>query len=292
MALIHKFVLLLVAALTLVLASPTSDTLSTDLLTRAQGEVNLGCGTHASQSAIAAAQSKLTLFASSYSHKPRQIRIYWHVIYDAKTFDKGYLTDEQIRRQVRALNTHFQSADISFKLEKIDRTQKSDWFYSITPTDGFHVQMREALHKGGREDLNIYSVFFQNLDFGGYSTWPWDVKSAPKLDGVVLTWLTIPGGPWTPYNQGKILVHQVGHWCGLFHTFEGGCTEPSDFVSDTPLQSFPYYGCPIDKDTCPGGGKDPIHNFMSFTDDSCKTHFTKGQGALMRHSLAMWRHNP
>ncbi|KAF8593371.1 hypothetical protein BDV93DRAFT_461358, partial [Ceratobasidium sp. AG-I] len=77
---------------------------------------------------------------------------------------------------------------------------------------------------------------------------------------------------------GKILVHQVGHWCGLFHTFQGGCNQPGDFVSDTPLEAGPNYGCPANViNSCPSGGKDPIHNFMDFTNDPCKTHFTKGE---------------
>ncbi|KAF8597715.1 hypothetical protein BDV93DRAFT_562043, partial [Ceratobasidium sp. AG-I] len=112
----------------------------------------------------------------------------------------------------------------------------------------------------------------------------------PKLDGVVFEWDTIPGGPWPWYNQGKVLAHLIGHWCGLFHTFEGQCGKPGDYISDTPREAFPQFGCPtFQPDTCPGGGKDPIHNFMDYTNDPCKTQFTKGQGDRMRRSLAMWR---
>ncbi|KAF8597726.1 hypothetical protein BDV93DRAFT_562050 [Ceratobasidium sp. AG-I] len=289
MNLIHNLVLFLVTALALVHASPTSDPSIGGILARANDAAKLECGTHASQSTIAASQSNFTLFASSSSPKPRRIRIYWHVIYDQKTFDLGYLTDNQIRRQVRALNTHFRSTDISFKLEKIDRTQNSDWFYlSDTSED-----MRRALHRGGCDDLNIYSVWFQGVDFGGFSTWPWGCEWTTKLDGVVLQWNTIPGGPLPFYNEGKILVHQVGHWCGLLHTFEGGCSQPGDFVFDTPPEAAPNWGCPNPPPgSCPNGGKDPIHNFMDYTVDECKTHFTEGQGTRMRQSLAIWRHNP
>ncbi|KAF8597730.1 hypothetical protein BDV93DRAFT_562053, partial [Ceratobasidium sp. AG-I] len=76
-------------------------------------------------------------------------------------FDGGYLTDNQIHEQVEVLNTHFQSAGISFKLENIDYTQSTqnrDWFIWTSENDFNGIQMRQALHLGGYDDLNIYSV--------------------------------------------------------------------------------------------------------------------------------------
>ena len=44
--------------------------------------------------------------------------------------------------------------------------------------------------------------------------------------------------------------------------FQGGCTEPGDYVAATPAEQRPTFGCPDDKpDTCPSDpGYDPIHN--------------------------------
>lgn len=78
MTLFHKLVLFLVTALSLVLASPTSDPSTADLLARAQGGVQLGCGAEASDDAFAASKSNFTQFASKYSHKSRKIRVYWY----------------------------------------------------------------------------------------------------------------------------------------------------------------------------------------------------------------------
>ncbi|KAF8597725.1 hypothetical protein BDV93DRAFT_479172 [Ceratobasidium sp. AG-I] len=309
MILIHRLILFLVAASTLVLASPSPVTWTGDLLAR--GKVNLGCGSHAPTSAFLDPQLNIPRFSASSCCQPRQIRIYWYVIYNTKTFDGGYLDEDQIHKQVDVLNTHFQGAGISFKLENIDYTQNYDWFFWST-TD--NTQMRQTLHRGGYQDLNIYSVRValqgHIFDLGGFSTWPWDAKSKTNLDGVFFLWLTIPGGPMLDYNQGKVLVHQVGHWCGLYHTFNGGCTEPADFVSDTPLQRSYNQGCPsTPPDSCSNGGQDSIHNFMDYTNDPCKTQFTKGkltitpgyydhcssyvytlgQGKLMCFSLNMWR---
>ncbi|KAF8593370.1 hypothetical protein BDV93DRAFT_529885, partial [Ceratobasidium sp. AG-I] len=195
MNLVHKLILFLVTALSLVLASPTSDPSTADLLARAQGGVQLGCGTEASDDAFAASKSNFTQFASKYSHKSRKIRVYWHVVYSTQSFNGGFLTNNQIHNQIEALNTHFRSTDISFKLEKIDRTQNSNWFYFATESNSIGVTMRQALHEGGCDDLNIYSLWYQPGDRGGYSTWPFNVKLKPKLDGVFLQANVILGGP-------------------------------------------------------------------------------------------------
>lgn len=55
---------------------------------------------------------------------------------------------------------------------------------------------------------------------------------------------------------------QVGHWMGLYHTFEGGCQGRGDWVADTAAAAYPSYDCQDRRDSCLGGGSDPSNNYM------------------------------
>lgn len=83
-------------------------------------------------------------------------------------------------------------------------------------------------------------------------------KFITQDDGVVLNIHSIPGGAYIGFNLGRTLTHevpkvlmlQVGHWLGLYHTFQGGCSWPNDFVADTIPQAGPTFGCPKPQTTC------------------------------------------
>jgi len=99
----------------------------------------------------------------------------------------------------------------------------------------------------------------------GYSTFPRAVRENMIDDGVVVLFSSLPGGTAEPYNEGKTLTHEIGHWLGLYHTFQGGCDEPGDFVDDTPAEAKPGFGCPEGRKTCRHStGLDPIRAFSLF----------------------------
>ncbi len=106
----------------------------------------------------------------------------------------------------------------------------------------------------------------------GFAEFPKKIKAGTAIsdDGVVCLTSTFPGGGLAPYDLGKTATHEVGHWLGLFHVFEGAsCDGRGDKVSDTPFQSSPTFGCPVGKDSCPDApGRDSVQNYMDYSDDA------------------------
>jgi hypothetical protein len=219
----------------------------------------------------------------------RNIPVYFHVI-QSSTSPNGGVTDAMIRNQITVLNNSFASARITFNLVSINRVTNNTWF-TVTPGTTAETQMKNTLRKGGKGDLNVYSA---NIGGGllGWATFPSDYTRKPKMDGVVLLAQSMPGGTAAPYNLGDTGTHEVGHWAGLYHTFQGGCTSTNDSVADTPAERSPASGCPTGRDSCTGAafpGLDPIRNFMDYSDDACMNTFSAGQIARMQSQITTYR---
>jgi hypothetical protein len=221
------------------------------------------------------------------------IPVYFHVIQPSLNSDGG-VTDKMIADQMAVLNAAFAPTGWSFATPIVTRTANSTWYNGCANTSTGNA-MKNALHQGSADDLNIYTC---NLGGGllGYATFPSSYAANPGLDGVVLLNASLPGGSASPYNLGDTGTHEVGHWMGLYHTFQGGCarsdTNGGDLVADTPAERSPAYGCPTGRDSCSGKqfqGLDPITNFMDYTDDSCMFQFSGGQDARMDALFTTYR---
>jgi len=223
------------------------------------------------------------------------INVYFHVINKGSGIANGDISTAMIDSQMSVLNNAFASWGWSFNLAAtggIDRTTNATWYNGCYGSS--ETEMKNALRKGTADDLNIYSC---NPSGGilGYATFPSSYASAPGRDGVVLLYSSLPGGSAVPYNEGDTGTHEVGHWMGLYHTFQGGCakntTGGGDFVADTPAERSPAYGCPLNRDTCNSAGLDPTTNFMDYTDDSCMFKFSSGQDVRMDSQFTTYRLN-
>ncbi|KAK4104429.1 metalloprotease MEP1-like protein [Parathielavia hyrcaniae] len=209
---------------------------------------------------------------------------YFHVVASSTSLSGGYLTDAMLTAQLNTLNQAFAPHSIQFSLKGTTRTVNANW---AADGNGYEMTMKRALRKGTYRSLNVY--FLRDMGNNlGYCYFPSSgggtAGSTVQIrDGCTVLYSTVPGGSTTNYNRGHTTTHEVGHWFGLYHTFQGGCTGAGDSVSDTPAQASSTSGCPIGRDSCPSApGLDPIHNYMDYSYDSCYEEFTAGQRARMQ----------
>ena len=221
------------------------------------------------------------------------INVYFHVINKGTGIANGDVTTTMINNQMSVLNAAYAETGWSFNLVAVTRTTNTTW-YTMGYNSSAETQAKNALRQGTADDLNIYTA---NIGGGllGWATFPSEYTSNPKRDGVVLLFSSLPGGNAAPYNLGDTATHEVGHWMGLYHTFQGGCVKSAtggDGVADTPAERSPAYGCPApgSRDTCKNiAGKDPVENFMDYTDDACMWDFTPGQDTRMDNLFTTYR---
>jgi hypothetical protein len=225
-----------------------------------------------------------------------RVPVFVHVIHDGAT---GEVPEADVTKQIDVLNETFAAGSASvptaftFQLAGIDDADNAEWFTAVVGSPA-ESEMKNALHKGDADTLNVYLNVLGAEEpgdggYAGFATFPWLYKNAPDQDGVVVNFRTLPGGAATGINEGKILGHEVGHWLGLLHTFQGGCATPGDEVADTPAEANPASGCPAGQDTCPAPGVDPVHNNMDYSLDACRNQFTAGQAQRADDFWAAYR---
>ncbi|XXX74959.1 zinc metalloprotease [Sorangium sp. So ce134] len=208
-----------------------------------------------------------------------RIPVHVHVINKGAGISNGDVPQSMIDAQIAVLNDAYATTRFQFDLASVDRTTNSSW-YTMRLGSSAERQAKRALRQGGPDHLNLYTA---NPGGGllGWATFPSSYSANPTDDGVVVLYSSLPGGSAAPYNQGDTGTHEIGHWLGLYHTFQGGCNKANDGVDDTAAERSAAYGCPMGRDTCANAGVDPITNFMDYTDDACMNSFTAGQTARM-----------
>ncbi|KAF5317552.1 hypothetical protein D9619_013165 [Psilocybe cf. subviscida] len=269
--------------------------LGSSIIASAVAQTNLTnynpCGTIVTDDDIAETEQALSRIKVSRQSgvKDYTFDVYFNVVAANMTTAGGWIPQSQIDAQMKLLNERYVGTGVSWNYVNTTRIISRYWHETI---DAGLIQTRDMhtlFRKGDAKSLNVYSVGFYDAGLNGYATLPVSYAKSPIYDGVVLFYATLPGGT-SKERQGGTLVHEAGHWLGLRHTFQGGCTGVGDGVDDTPPQAEAHFGCPIGADTCPGDSlADPIHNYMDYTDEECRKEFTPGQISLMQDSIVAFR---
>jgi hypothetical protein len=206
--------------------------------------------------------------------------------------DLGKITQQQREQQVSILNNAFNSAGIFFEYqeENVRFIENPAWYF-MGHRSAAEREAKTKLNIDPSKNLNFYTC---GLEAGllGWATFPFDLDGDSEMDGVVLLDGTLPGGNETSFNLGKTATHEIGHWLGLYHTFQGGCDAFGDHVGDTPAQSAPDIGQPVDgqrHNACNIGELSPIHNYMNYVDDAWMTEFTPKQEERMIDQVMRYR---
>lgn len=213
------------------------------------------------------------------------IPVAFHVI--TNNAGDGAVPLSMLEDQIDVLNASFNEHGFSFSLASVDTTANNAW-YTAGIDSNAELQMKQALAIDPATTFNVY-VSSPGGGLLGWATFPWFYDEDDARHGVVILNSSLPGGSAFPYDEGDTLTHEAGHYLGLFHTFQGGCRRPGDWLKDTPSERDPTFGCPIGKDTCSGEGLDPIFNFMDYSDDACMDEFTPNQRSLMNWAAGRFK---
>lgn len=266
----------------------------------------------------ASIEQQTQAYAAQHPHGSQRsvitIPVVVHVIYKVAA---GNISDAQIQSQIARLNLdyHKLNADtasvpavwdslvadcnIQFCLAQRDP--------SGLPTTGI-VRVQTTVSSWLDDDKVKYTAQ------GGDDAWPassylniWVCDLGQSLLG----YSQFPGGPaatdgcvilntafgdqvgtvQSPFDMGRTVTHEVGHWLNLYHTWgdDNGACSGSDLVGDTPNEADANYGAPAFPltDNCSTTSPGVMFmNYMDYSDDAALYMFTKGQNVRIQANFA------
>lgn len=225
-----------------------------------------------------------------------QIPLVFHII--QKADGTGRVSDERIAEQVEALNKAYKKFGAEFYVLEVNDVVKRGWYKKCLPVKRngnlnrkfFRMTKKNAVDPA--RTVNIYTCrpFDDVLGLAIPAGW---LAEDDKDNAVIVHHDAVTGGPFFFYDLGMTMVHEIGHYFGLWHTFHPGtaedpigCEGQGDEVKDTPYEAEPAFAC-LERDTCPQPGMDPIKNYMDYTDDYCVRKFSRGQRKRM-DNMTFW----
>lgn len=245
----------------------------------------------------------------------RIIPVVFHIIH---TYGEENISKAQILDQMRVLNEDFRrlnadkgntrsifqgdaaDCEIEFRLATKDPngncTDGITRSYS-TLTEQTRDEVKSVIRWDNTKYLNIWvvkSIRPQSADQTGttlgFAYLPWSLPNTNAVDGIVIRADFVGTiGTSSPARAGRTLTHEVGHYLGLSHPFQGSCggsncNTTGDRICDTPPVDEPSFGCPLGNNTCSNDNPnqlDQVENYMDYANGNCQNMFTWGQKARM-----------
>lgn len=248
-----------------------------------------------------------------------------HVIHSGQTLGlQPNIRDEQVESQIAVMNNDFRrimgspghntnavgaDTEIQFALAKVDPNGN--------PTNGIN-RVNLCKTSWSRADINSYvkpmtiwdptkymnmwSLRFTDTTLLGYAQFPSNSSLSglntngglASTDGVVAKFSTFGSKDYdlnnnfllsAPYNKGRTMTHEVGHFLGLRHIW-GDDADPlvcaTDYCNDTPPAHDANYACTTPIASCTTGLSEMFENYMDYTNDTCMNIYTNDQKTRMR----------
>jgi predicted Zn-dependent protease len=234
-----------------------------------------------------------------------RIGVHFHVIRDGN--GNGDVTDGMLYAYTQHLNEAYSSAPFTFLMSSVERIDNTAWHKC---TFSNNREAKAAHNVPGANNLNVYFCDIQNGS-GGWSYMPY--LAGTDYDGVTMESNYQKHGFREGYIRRTVLPHEVGHWLGLYHTFQDECDSTysnngswnsefsyynGDGVTDTPAHTKGSRDCSRRQNTCPNDvegvdpGEDPLDNLMSYAADRCQHNFSPGQKERMVAMYEFYRYDP
>ena len=240
------------------------------------------------------------------------VPVVFHIIHEngaenisqAQIMDQLRIVNEDFRKRAgtNGASTDPLAADmeIEFRLAQYDPNgNKHDGINRVfsTLTNNARDNVKPLSYWDARKYLNIWVVKSINLNTGkpgtilGYAQFPWLLNFQTTTDGIVIRSDQVGTiGSGQQSQAGRTLTHEIGHWLGLYHTFQDGCVggtsincaQQGDRVCDTPPVADASFGCNIGRNSCSNDSPnlpDMVKNYMDYSDGTCLNTYTVGQKA-------------
>ncbi|EFZ04213.2 metalloprotease 1 [Metarhizium robertsii ARSEF 23] len=247
-------------------------------------------------------QSPNSSLTRRQSQQDFNFNVFAHVVYYDKTARGGYVEETDIKNAIEAMNGNFDGSGISFTLVNVSYTENQNWA-TLQDVEA----MKNELREGTYADLNLYyvSTIAEDAERKTYTvgrcTRPitFFINGKPLLDITTLNEAVV--SEENLIDDGCLIIarevntvtatHEVGHWLGLFHTWQGGCSDDGDMIDDTAPQESPTERCSAVRQrfsdgrpanyACGGWRESNMYNFMDYSD--CSSTFTGGQKKRMAY---------